>query len=221
MNHPGRIFREEKVELRVAHSRWVMSKAGNLEELWAGMTGEDPAEEEHIPYWTEIWPAAVVLAEHLYSAAREIRGRICLDLGCGLGLTTLVAADCGAKTVGVDFERAALGFARKNACQNNTVPFGLVQMDWNKPCFYPGTLDFIWGADILYETRFFNPLSGFFKEHLQAGTRIWLADQVRNISSGIRERFFDKGFAAAIKTETEINLFNQKATVRLMEIKLQ
>ncbi|MFW5730059.1 MAG: class I SAM-dependent methyltransferase [Desulfonatronovibrionaceae bacterium] len=221
MNHLDQFYSEERLELTVSHSRWIMSKAGDLEEFWAKMTGENPAEEDHIPYWTEIWPAAVALGEYLYQKAREIKGRVCLDLGCGLGLTTLVAAECGARAVGADFQRPALDFARQNAFLNNTRPLGLVQMDWNSPCFAPGTLDFIWGADILYETRFFFPLAGFFKEHLQAGTRIWLADPVRNISPGIWERFANKGFAAVIKSEAEINAPGQKATVRLMEIRLQ
>ena len=47
------------------------------------------AADEFLPYWAELWPAALALAAAL---PRRLAGTRLVELGCGLGVPSLVAA---------------------------------------------------------------------------------------------------------------------------------
>ena len=68
---------------------WTLERAADMEALWEAMT--EFTEDERLPYWTELWPSSLVLADWLYQRRESLRGQPCLDLGCGIGLTALVA----------------------------------------------------------------------------------------------------------------------------------
>lgn len=144
-----------QLKVTAAGRSWILERPADLESLWQSMDEDDPKAEEHIPYWVELWPATLALCGWL--ARQELAGHRCLDLGCGLGLSALVAANLGARVVGMDYEHGALHFAARNA-RINSVPSPLwVRMDWNKPGLAPASFDRIWGGDIFYEQRFSNP----------------------------------------------------------------
>ena len=73
-------------------------------------------EDDRIPYWTEIWPAGIALAEWLGEQRKKIENRVCLDLGCGLGFTALAGAWLGAKVLAMDYQYQALYYAALNGC---------------------------------------------------------------------------------------------------------
>src|SRR5205085_7908035 len=58
------------------------------------LSEEEFARDEFLPYWAELWPSALELAAVV--EARELRGMRVLELGCGLGVPSLVAARAGA-----------------------------------------------------------------------------------------------------------------------------
>jgi ETFB lysine methyltransferase len=209
---------EPGVELDLAGRTWHIGRACNLEDLWDEMTGEGPEDEDHIPYWTEVWPASKVLASHMASQGSLLCGRKCLDIGCGLGVTAMVAGSLGARVVAMDLELPALDFVRKNAVLNNVPPLGLVRMDWRNYGFKPGAFDFIWAADVLYEKRFCRPLAVLLRYCIRDKGRIWIADPERNISRDIWAYFEEHGFNIREITREEARVDKHVATVRLMEL---
>ena len=60
---------------------WTLERAADMEALWESMT--EFTEDERLPYWTELWPSSLVLADWLYQRRESLRGQPCLDLGCG------------------------------------------------------------------------------------------------------------------------------------------
>jgi len=212
------MIREDCLQLELAGRKWLISKAGNLEDLWSKMTGEDPGEEDHIPYWTEIWPASKVLAGHISLCADLLHGRTCLDIGCGLGLTSMLACSLGARVVAMDLEWPALVFARKNAHLNRVPPLSLVLMDWRDFGLKPKAFDFIWAADIFYEARFCKPLAGLLRYSIKDSGRIWIADPERNISAKIWSYFEENGFTVNEIKKERASMGNQGGMVRLVEI---
>src|SRR5690242_16163997 len=47
--------------------------------------------EQHLPYWAEIWPSGVALADLVLERADALAGRSVLELGSGLGITATAA----------------------------------------------------------------------------------------------------------------------------------
>src|SRR5258708_22387748 len=74
-------------------------------------------ETEEPPYWAHLWTGALTLARYLEERI-ECHDLQVLDLGCGLGLTGIVAGLKGGRVTFADKESDALGFAAANAQQS-------------------------------------------------------------------------------------------------------
>ena len=108
-------------------------------------------EDEFLPYWAELWPAATALAE----ALPDVRGVRVVELGCGLGLTSLVAAGKGADVTATDWAPDAIELLRENAKRNGLQLRAEVR-DWREP--WDETFHLALAADVLYEHRNVEPL---------------------------------------------------------------
>ncbi len=173
-----------KQKLRIGKRRFEFhSPSTDLETIWEQTDNKlDPSWEENIPYWVEIWPAGIVLAEWLLENRHKLKNQNCLDLGCGLGISTCAAAACATKITAIDHEWEALCYAKYNLKANNLTPVNLLHMDWQYPALKAQTFDFIWGADVLYESRFFFPLLQLFRRVLAPGGKIWLSAPDRKVT---------------------------------------
>ena len=109
-------------------------------------------EDEFMPYWAELWPTGIALAETV--AALDLRGRRVVELGCGLALPSIVAALAGAEALAVDWAPEALSLARANA-ERNGVRIETLEVDWAKPqpLLERAPFDLVLCADVLYEPR--------------------------------------------------------------------
>lgn len=109
------------------------------------------ARDEFLPYWAELWPAATALA----AALPEVAGLRVVELGCGLGLPSLVAAARGADVTASDWADDAVALLRENAARNRLALRAEVR-DWREP--WPERFDVVLAADVLYERRNVEPL---------------------------------------------------------------
>ncbi len=109
------------------------------------------ARDEFLPYWAELWPAATALA----AALPDVAGQRVVELGCGLGLPSLVAAARGANVTASDWAEDAVELLRENAARNGLVVRAEVR-DWRDP--WPERFDLALAADVLYEQRNVEPL---------------------------------------------------------------
>ena len=184
--------------VRACDRNWELARPADLESLWAAMT-DFANEDERLPYWTEIWPASVVLAEWLQEHAAELRDRPCLDLGCGLGLTAVVGQWLGARVLGMDYETEALRYACHNGQRN--LPSGAMQplwvtMDWRRPAVRRGSFSHIWGGDIMYERRFASPVLDFLDYALAGDGVVWVAEPCRAVYDSFRTILASRGWVA-------------------------
>ena len=102
-----------------------------------------------LPYWTKIWPAAVVLASFV-SKRQGGLGRV-LELGAGLGVPGLLAGRCGRTVLLTDLEPDALEFARAAVELNDLDDrVDVLSLDWREPPSDLGTFDTVLGSEILY-----------------------------------------------------------------------
>jgi predicted nicotinamide N-methyase len=109
------------------------------------------ANDEFLPYWAELWPAATALAE----ALPEVAGLRVVELGCGLGVPSLVAAARGADVTATDWAADAIDLLRRNA-ERNGLELQAEVRDWRDP--WAEQYDLALAADVLYERRNVEPL---------------------------------------------------------------
>jgi predicted nicotinamide N-methyase len=98
-----------------------------------------------MPYWAELWPSGLALAELAAGAS----GRV-LELGCGLGLPSLVAALAGADVLATDWADDAIALLERNA-ERVGARVQIRRWDWTGPSL--GRADLVLAADVLYEER--------------------------------------------------------------------
>jgi predicted nicotinamide N-methyase len=112
-------------------------------------------EDEFLPYWAELWPAARALAE----ALPDVEGLRVVELGCGLGLPSLVAAAKGARVTATDWSPDAIELLRENAARNDLELRAEVR-DWRERWDerWDERFDLALAADVLYERRNVEPV---------------------------------------------------------------
>ncbi len=181
MSQPMTAYAPE-IRTQAAGREWVLRRASDFDSLWDDMVADGRADaDDHIPYWTELWPSSLVLSAWLEKNRDSLAGRRCLDLGCGIGLTSLVGQQLGAEVVGIDYEADALHYALINAGLNSVPSPAWVAMDWRRPAVAAGAFDYIWGGDIMYERRFVEPVLGICRHALAEGGRVWVAEPGRTV----------------------------------------
>lgn len=115
------------------------------------------AEDEFLPYWAELWPAALALAE----ALPDVEGLRVVELGCGLGVPSLIAAARGADVTAVDWADDAVELLQRNAAANG-LELRAERRDWREP--WTERFDLAITADVLYEMRNVEPVLARLRE---------------------------------------------------------
>jgi predicted nicotinamide N-methyase len=104
------------------------------------------ANDEFLPYWAELWPSGLWLADAL---PPRLDGLRVVELGCGLGVPALVAATRGARVTALDWAAEAIELLQANA-ERNGIHLEATHGDWRS---FTGSFDLVLGADLLYEER--------------------------------------------------------------------
>ncbi len=209
----------QRLNVRANGRDWILERPADLESLWRNLDEADPGAEEHIPYWVELWPATLALCEWLGRKADLLRGARCLDLGCGLGLSALVAADLGALVLGMDYEHDALIHAARNARLNQTPQPLWTRMNWEYPGLAPQAFNYIWGGDIFYEQRFFDPLEILLRRCLAPGGKVWFGDPERSVSRNVWARFAHRGWQVHNLEQVVVPFEGARMTVNVWELR--
>ena len=144
------------------------------------------ARDERLPYWAELWPSALVLAQSI--AARDLDGLRVIELGCGVGLPAIVAALAGGEVLATDWYDDALQFTRANAAAAGA-RLDARLLDWNAPhrdlFDDAGGWDLVLGADLLYEARNGPALAALLPRLLRPGAQALIADPRRPHADGL------------------------------------
>jgi predicted nicotinamide N-methyase len=218
---PTRPVSTPSIAVKACGRAWKLARSADLETLWARMGEEDAGEDERIPYWAELWPAGIALCSWLHQRQDAIRGRICVDMGCGLGLTALVAQWLGARVLAMDYEPEALRCARENAVHNNVASPLWTVMDWRRPALAPRRVQYLWGGDIMYEARFAAPILDFMEYALAPGGCAWVAEPCRSVYDVFRNALHSRGWVGRCVYEQAVeDLYARPApvTARVWEL---
>lgn len=149
---------------------------------------DEYAGDERLPYWADLWPSAHVLADVL--AGRDLAGMRVLELGCGVGLPSIVAALRGADVLATDWYEPALEFAAANARANGAAVRTML-VDWRSPpagLAAAAPFDLVVGADVLYEERNGVALATLLPGLVAAGGHVLIADPRRPHAAELTDR---------------------------------
>ena len=179
-----------------------MVKVDDINELL-----DEVVDVDAIPFWAELWPAAVGLASEILKNQDLITGKELLELGSGVGLAGIAAKIAGSRVTQSDFIEEAFKFIRVNCLRNNLEVEPLLLADWRNFPAGAGPFDYIIGADILYEKDLHGDLLKVFKEILRPGGQVWLADPGRNHGKLFMEKAVLMGWE---RKQEQIKVFHEQ-----------
>ena len=144
--------------IRIGDVSITIETPPDLDALLDRAAQEAPQTVDGIPYYAILWPAARGLADYLWQERSTFNGAHVIELGCGLGLPSILAAKLGAIVHATDFHPDTGEWLLHNA-QTNKVDLSYQQLDWtiflsgSKKGTTPACAPFIIGSDLLYESR--------------------------------------------------------------------
>ncbi len=165
-------YAPDTIEVVIADKPYKLFVPANLDRF---IDPDDPL--RNFPLWAKVWEASGILATEL--AQRPVQPRESyLEIGGGLGLVSIVAADYGHNVTLSEYQDDALAFARANAALNECPDLDIVKLDWHQPQAL-GTFDYLIGTDVIYRKESFTALTTIFDLYLKPGGEIILAEGVR------------------------------------------
>ena len=140
----------------------------------------------------QLWPAGQILANAM--SVIPLKGRRILEIGCGLGLSSLVLQRRAADITASDHHPLADSFLKHNADLNFLKRPTYVDLSWNKPHVTLGRFDLIIGSDILYERDHAQMLSELIIRHANPAAEIITTDPGRGVSAAFSRAMLAQGF---------------------------
>lgn len=153
------------------------------------------------PLFGQIWPSAQKLADLMQSW--DFGDRHILELGCGLGLASLVIHRRGGDITASDHHPLTESFLVANLLLNRLPEMKYRTGNWARPNPNLGRFDLIIGSDVLYERGQAEQLSDFIEKHAEARAEVVIIDPNRGNRSAFNRCMAHLGFAL---TETLLSL---------------
>ncbi len=124
-----------------------------------------------------VWPSSEVLAIEMQT--RDIQGKRILELGCGIGLASLILNANNADITATDIHPEAGQFLVENTRLNEHKRIPFLRTDWKDSNKGLGKFDLIIGSDVLYERDHIELLSEFINRHANPSCEVVLVDPGR------------------------------------------
>ncbi|WP_083686251.1 class I SAM-dependent methyltransferase [Rhodoferax koreense] len=129
------------------------------------------------PLFGLLWPSGRMLAHVMQSF--DLEGKHILELGCGLGLASLVVHRRGGDITASDNHPLAGEFMRQNLLLNLLPVMKYQTADWSLPSPPLERFDLIIGSDVLYDRGQPEALSQFIERHASPTAEVLIVDPDR------------------------------------------
>jgi len=147
------------------------------------------------PLFGLLWPSGEILAALM--ASRAVSRENILELGCGLGLASLVSHRRGANITASDCHPRAGDFLAENVRLNAMNPLPYVRAGWQDETSILGRFDLIIGSDVLYERDEVGILPAFIEKHARPAAEVIIIDPDRGNRSGFNRHMAIMGFISS------------------------
>jgi len=180
------------IHVRILRDNQQFSDEDGGEALRAGVSSAQ------WPLFGLLWPSGAHLAARLALRPVVLAERI-LEIGCGLGLASLVGHRRGADVTASDIHPLAAAFLLENLRLNQLPPMKYRHGPWAAPAVpaagdVDGEFDLIIGSDVLYERDERAVLSHFIQRHAAPVAEVWLVDPDRGNRPAFNRAMADRGF---------------------------
>ncbi|MEB3293585.1 MAG: methyltransferase domain-containing protein [Synechococcales bacterium] len=129
------------------------------------------------PFFGLVWPASRVLAKLV--SQMSLQNKRILEVGCGIGLASLVAHQMGADITASDYHPMTQSFLLENSKLNDLAPIPYQTGNWGEKNSTLGKFDLIVGSDVLYEVQQADILAKFLAQHSSQDGEIMIIDPNR------------------------------------------
>ena len=143
----------------------------------------------------QLWPAGQLLAQAMHGF--DIAGKRILELGCGIGLASLVLKRRGATVTASDVHPLAESFLAYNSALNELDAVTYRQLRWDVPLPTLGRFDLIIASDVLYEPAQVAMLGGVIERHANERAEVLVTDPGRGNSTRFSRALAAQGFSVA------------------------
>lgn len=140
----------------------------------------------------QLWPAGQLLAQAMNRL--DLDGQRILEIGCGLGLASLVLQRRGADVVASDIHPLAEPFLAYNSALNELPSVHYRQLSWDVPLPSLGQFDLIIGSDVLYERGHAELLIEVIERHAKSDAQLIFADPGRGNSARFTRMLRARGY---------------------------
>lgn len=148
-----------------------------------------------------IWPSGLILADIM--STYDVKGLHVLEVGCGLGIASLIANERGALHTASDYHPLAGNFLHENNMLNKLPPIHFERCDWAESISSRGHFDLIIGSDLLYEPHHPALLSNFISLHSTPLTKVIIIDPERRQQGQFNKQMKQLGFTSSFTNPTE------------------
>jgi len=147
------------------------------------------------PLFGVVWESSEVLA-HLMDRY-DIAGKRILEVGCGIGLASLILNSRRADITATDYHPEAEHFLAENVRLNGGPVIPFVRTGWADRCRDLGRFDLIVGSDLLYEPDHVELLSAFIDQHAADSCEVLIVDPGRGWQTHFSRRMEQLGYASS------------------------
>lgn len=145
------------------------------------------------PLFGQVWPSALILAERM--AGWPLAGQRIIEIGCGIGLASLVLHGRGANITATDHHPLAREFLVHNAQLNGLSALPYRDCDWRGQHSGLGRFDLLIASDVLYERGHAAQIACFLTAHARHEATIVISDPGRGHANRLIEPLAAQGFA--------------------------
>jgi predicted nicotinamide N-methyase len=177
--------------ITIAEKSFEIRRVRNIDILLDAIPEDEFKMDEKMPYWADIWPSSIALAEFIIENQKDFFGKTILELGCGLGLVGIAASSIGADVIFTDYDLHALNFTRENFYRNFKRSATVQLLDWRNPGDM-NNYNCIVAADVIYEKRWLEPIIDVIDKKLAANGTAYVANPDRTVSREIFSLIDDK-----------------------------
>lgn len=146
------------------------------------------------PLFGVVWPGGEVLAQLM--GYYDIEGRRILEMGCGIGLASLVLNERMANISATDRHPRAADFLQHNTQLNNKRHIPFVRTAWeDSQDARLGVFDLLIGSDLLYDRSHSKNLALFIQNRAKPRSEVILVDAARGYINNFSFRMSELGFS--------------------------